>query len=86
MEIIVKIPPDLKEKIKMFPEEELSRMIIEFLRLKVFEEELKRSEALQRVVLEALAAKSKLTQKDALELGEKIKEGMLQELKEKGLI
>jgi hypothetical protein len=86
MEIIVKIPPDLEEKIKMFPEEELSRMIIEFLRLKVFEEELKRSEALQRVVLEALAAKSKLTQKDALELGEKIKEGMPQELKEKGLI
>jgi len=86
MEIIVKIPPDLEEKIKMFPEEELSRMIIEFLRLKVFEKELKRSEALQRVVLEALAAKSKLTQKDALELGEKIKEGMLQELKEKGLI
>jgi hypothetical protein len=86
MEIIVKIPPDLEEKIKMFPEEELSRMIIEFLRLKVFEEELKRSEALQRAALEALAAKSKLTQKDALELGEKIKEGMLQELKEKGLI
>jgi hypothetical protein len=86
MELIIKIPSDLEEKIKMFPEEELSRMIIDFLRLKVFEEELNRSKTLQRLVLEALAAKSKLTEKDAFELSEKIKEGMLQELKEKGLI
>jgi hypothetical protein len=86
MELIVKTPPDLEEEVKKFPKEELSRMIIDFLRLKAFEEEFKRSRTLQRLVLEALAAKSRLTERDALELSERIKEGMLQELKEKGLV
>jgi hypothetical protein len=54
--------------------------------LKVFELELKRLRELQRLVLEMLSMKSKLTEKDAMELGEKVKEGMLQELKERGLI
>jgi hypothetical protein len=55
-------------------------MIIEFLRLKVFELELK------RLILEMLSMKSKLTEEDAVKLGEKVREDMLKELKEKGLI
>jgi hypothetical protein len=54
--------------------------------LKVFELELKRLRELQRVMLEMLSMKSKLTEEDAVKLGEMVKEGMLQELKEKGLI
>ena len=61
-------------------------MIVEFLRLKVFELEVKRFRELQRVMLEMLSMKSKLTEEDAVKLGEMVKEGMLQELKEKGLI
>jgi hypothetical protein len=61
-------------------------MIVEFLRLKVFELELKRLRELQRLMLEMLSMKSKLTEEDAVKLGEKVREGMLQELKEKGLI
>jgi len=61
-------------------------MIVEFLRLKVFELELKRLRELQRLMLEMLSMKSKLTEEDAVKLGEKVKEGMLQELKERGLI
>ena len=86
VELKIEIPPDLEEEVRGIPREELSRMIVEFLRLKVFELELKRLRELQRLVLEMLSMKSKLTEKDAMELGEKVKEGMLQELKERGLI
>lgn len=86
MELKIEIPPDLEEKVRGIPREELSRMIVEFLRLKVFELELKRLRELQRLVLEMLSMKSKLTEEDAVKLGEMVKEGMLQELKEKGLI
>ena len=61
-------------------------MIVEFIRLKIFEHELKKSKELQRVIFESLSAKSKLTLEDAIELGNKVKEGMLGELKEKGLV
>jgi len=54
------------------------------LRLKI--PELKKSKELQRFILESLSAKSKLTLEDAIELGNKVKEGMLEETKEKGLI
>jgi len=86
VELKIEIPPDLEEKVRGIPREELSRMIVEFLRLKVFELELKRLRELQRVMLEMLSMKSKLTEEDAVKLGEMVKEGMLQELKEKGLI
>ena len=86
VELRIEIPPDLEEKVRGIPREELSRMIVEFLRLKVFELELKRLRELQKLILEMLSMKSKLTEKDAMELGEKVKEGMLQELKERGLI
>ncbi len=83
-EIVVKIPEELKEKIEKLPG--IDGIIEEFLRLKAFELELKRSRELQRFVFEALASKSKLTEKDALKLGSKVEEGMLEELKEKGSI
>jgi hypothetical protein len=86
VELKIEIPPSLEKEIEKLPKEKLSEMLKDFLRLKAFELELKRSEELQRFVFEALSAKSKLTVKGAMELGEKVKEGLLQELKEKGLI
>lgn len=82
----IEIPPELEEEVRRIPREELSRMIIEFLRLKVFELELKRLRELQKLILEMLSMKSKLTEEDAVKLGEKVKEDILQELKEKGMI
>ena len=82
----IEIPPELEEEVRRIPREELSRMIVEFLRLKVFELELKRLRELQKLMLEMLSMKSKLTEEDAVKLGEMVKEGMLQELKERGLI
>jgi hypothetical protein len=86
VELKIEIPPELEEGVRRIPREELSRMIVEFLRLKVFELELKRLRELQKLILEMLSMKSKLTEEDAVKLGEKVREGMLQELKEKGLI
>jgi hypothetical protein len=86
VELRIEIPPELEEEVRRIPREELSRMIIEFLRLKVFELELKRLRELQKLILEMLSMKSKLTEEDAVKLGEKVKEDILQELKEKGMI
>jgi hypothetical protein len=83
-ELRLKIPEEFEEKIKEFPE--MEGMIVEFIKLKIFELELKKSKELQRFILDSLSAKSKLTLEDAIELGNKVKEGMLEELKEKGLI
>jgi len=83
-ELRVEIPEEFEEKIKEFPE--MEEMIVEFIRLKIFEHELKRSKKLQRFIFESLSAKSKLTMEDAAELANKVKEGMLEELKEKGLL
>jgi len=83
-ELRVEIPEEFEEKIKEFPE--MEEMIVEFIRLKIFEHELKKLKELQRFIFESLSAKSKLTLEDAIELGNKVKEGMLEELKEKGLI
>jgi len=83
-EIVVKVPEELKGEIEKL--HGVEDIIEEFLRLKVFELELKRSRELQRFVFEALASKSKLTEKGASELGSKVSSGMLGELKEKGLI
>jgi len=83
-ELRVEIPEEFEEKIKEFPE--MEDMIVEFIKLKIFEHELKKSKELQRFIFESLSAKSKLTLEDAVELGNKVKEGMLEELKEKGLL
>ena len=83
-ELRVEIPEEFEEKIKEFPE--MEEMIVEFIRLKIFEHELKKSKELQKFIFESLSAKSKLTLEDAIELGNKVKEGMLEELREKGLL
>jgi hypothetical protein len=64
----------------------LAHVVLKLINLKILRQICLRSKTIQRLVLEALATKSRLTEKDALELGEKIKEGMLQELRQKGLI
>lgn len=76
-ELAVEIPKELEEKMP-----EIEGLVREFIRLKVFELELKRSRELQRFVLDALASKSKLTAKGAAELGAKVGQGMLKELEE----
>ena len=83
-ELRLKIPEEFEEKIKEFPE--MEEQVVEFIRLKIFEHELKKSKELQRFILESLSAKSKLTLEDAIELGERMKKGMLEELKEKGFV
>ncbi len=83
-ELMVRIPEGLESEVKELPE--MEEMLREFVKLKVFEFELKRSRELQRFVFEALASKSKLTEMDTLELGSRVNEGMLQELKDKGLV
>ncbi len=83
-ELVIEVPSELESEIEGMPE--IKEMIKEFIRLKALELELKRNKELQRLVLEALASKSKLTEKGALELGKKVKDGMFEELKEKGLI
>ena len=68
-ELRLKIPEEFEDKIKELPK--MEDMVVDFIRLKIFEHEL---------------IKSKLTLEDAIELGNKVKEGMLEGLKEKGLI
>jgi len=65
----LKIPEEFEDKIKELPK--MEDMVVDFIRLKIFEHEL---------------IKSKLTLEDAIELGNKVKEGMLEGLKEEGLI
>jgi|TARA_B100001964_G_scaffold40614_1_gene44517 Zn-dependent peptidase ImmA (M78 family) len=77
---------ELEEKIKEFPGVDWSNVAEEAIRAKAFELRLSKSKELQKALLEALASKSKLTEKDALELGRKVNEGISKELKEKGLI
>ncbi len=48
---------------------------------KLFERQLSKSKALQRSMFEVLVAKSKLTEKDARELSQKIKGGIWEEVK-----
>ena len=66
-ELKVDISDELEKEVRELPE--IKEMLREFMRLKVFELELKRSRELQRFVLEALASKSRLSKKNALELG-----------------
>ena len=83
-ELRLKIPEEFEDKIKELPG--MEDMIVDFIRLKIFEHELKKSKELQRFILESLSAKSKLSLEDAVELGNKVDEGLLEELKEKGLV
>lgn len=83
--VLVEIKIEVEEKLFIQAGLILLQMIeMGELRLKI--PELKKSKELQRFILESLSAKSKLTLEDAMELGNKVKEGMLEELKERGLV
>ena len=84
-------------ELKLVISDELEKSISEFkldwikiaeeaIKARAFELKLARSKELQKALLEALASKSKLTEKDALKLGNKINEGISEELKGKGLV
>ena len=82
-EFVINIPKKMEKEFKEFPE--LENSVREFIKLKIFELELKRSRELQKFVFEALASKSRLTGKDASDLVKKIDAGLLEELKENKL-
>ncbi|MBI2559093.1 hypothetical protein HYW20_07265 [Candidatus Woesearchaeota archaeon] len=75
-----------EESMREFPEVDWSMVAEEAIKARAFELKLSRSKELQRALLEALASKSKFTEKDALEFGRKVNEGISRELKEKGLL
>ncbi|ODS40339.1 hypothetical protein BEH94_05415 [Candidatus Altiarchaeales archaeon WOR_SM1_SCG] len=85
-EVVISVPEDIKYRMEQFPGINWSGVFKEVIAAKTFEEEFKKSRKMQRAVLEGLASRSKLTGKDALELGKKINRGMAEELKEKGLV
>ena len=61
----------------------VQEVVKEAINSKLFEKQLSRSKALQRVMFETLIAKSTLTEKDARELAEKVDKGMLEQLKDR---
>jgi hypothetical protein len=83
-ELKVIVPDELE------PELNWSEFIAKTIELKAFELELNKSNKLKLLLLKALTSKSKLSkaeaEKFAVELGNKIKEGRLNELKGKGLM
>jgi len=77
--ITLSVPENLKREMEQFREinwSEVSREAIS--------EKIKKLELLK--VLDKLASKSELTDKDCLELGKKVNKNMLKKLKDKGLI
>ena len=82
MELKVEIPDELKlgmEESNL----DISRLVKEFIALKVFEKQLSESRALQRAIFESLIGKSRLSKQDAKELADKVNTGMFKELKER---
>ncbi len=67
------IPKDLKQEMEYFPELNWSEIAREAISDKIAEYRLFKS----------IVAKSKLTQKDALEIGKKINEGLYEEYKKR---
>lgn len=70
--ITLSVSEELKKRMEQFPEinwSEVARQAI-------------REKAAQLAVLKAIASKSKLTEKDALELGRKINEGLAKRYRE----
>lgn len=83
-ELKVIVPDELESDL------DWSEFIAKTIELKAFELELSKSNKLRLLLLKALTSKSKLSEKEAekfaAELGNKIKEGRLNELKDKGLM
>jgi post-segregation antitoxin (ccd killing protein) len=74
-EIVVKIPEELEMGIKEH-KLDVSKVVAESIA-----DELSRF-----VALKTIASRSKLTEKDAIELGRRLKEGRFEELRKKGLL
>ena len=83
---ILQLSKKLEDKMREFPEVDWSKIAEEAIEARAFELRLSRSKELQKALLIALSSKSKLTEKDALELGNKVNEGISKELEKKGLI
>jgi len=88
-EIVVEVPEELEKEIREFPEN-WSEVALKAIKLRAFELELERSAELRRVFVEAIASKSKLSDREAdkfaVELGRKMKKGRFGQLKKAGLI
>ena len=82
----LQLSKEVENKIREFPDVDWSKVAEEAIISKSFELRLSRSKELQKALLNALASKSKLTEKGAIELANKIDEGISKELKEKGLL
>lgn len=82
----LQLSKEVENKIREFPEVDWSKVAEEAIISKSFELRLSRSKELQKALLNALASKSKLTEKGAIELTNKIDEGISKELREKGLL
>jgi len=89
-EILVKIPNELEREIEVLPEINWQRVALDAIQSKVFELNLKRSKRLKLMLLKTITAKSNLSEEEAdkfaLELGDKIKEDRLKELKAKKMV
>lgn len=87
-EVFIKVPEDLSKTIEEFPE--IKDDVQQFIRLRAFELEMKRSKRLSLLLIQALTSKSKLSEEEAdkfaVELGRKIKAGRAKQLKSMGLI
>lgn len=88
-EVVVEVPRELEGEIEEFSEN-WSKIALEAIRLRAFELKLERSAELRRVLVEAIASKSKLLEREAdkfaVELGRKMKKGRFEKLKKAGLV
>jgi hypothetical protein len=87
-DLFIKIPKELGKSIEEFPE--IKEDVQEFIRLRAFELELKRSKRLSLLLLKALTSKSALSgeeaEKVARDLGRRLKDGRAKKLKSMGLV
>jgi len=82
----LELSEELENKMREFPEVDWPEVAEESIKAKAFELSLNSSKKIRLSILKLLASKSKLTEKDALELGNKVNEGIAKRLKEEGLI
>ncbi len=89
-ELKIEIPEELSKELNESLEFNWPEFITKSIELKAFELELERSNKLKLLLLKSLTSKSKLSKEEAEkfadELGTKIKEERLSELRDKGLM
>ena len=89
-ELKIEIPDEVNKELSKSLEFNWSEFIAKTIELKAFELELERTNKLRLLLLKSVTSKSKLSkdeaEKFAAELGNKIKEGRLDELRDDGLI